>query len=95
MRRRPFPIIVVLFLAGVALAGVGAFSRTQGPKASVRMEDLVGRRSRDGDTHRLERQPGSVSCVTDAEKRLRDRLSLLHVSLPATRRGACPRCRCR
>src|SRR4051812_46311500 len=44
-------------------------------------QNLVGRRLRDGNTHRLERQPSSVSCVTDAEKRLRNRLSLLHVSL--------------
>ena len=46
-------------------------------------QNLVGRRPRDGNTHRLERQPSSVSCVTDAEKRLRNRLSLLHVSLPS------------
>jgi hypothetical protein len=44
--------------------------------------NLVGRRPRDGNTHRLERQPSSVSCVTDAKKRLRNRLNLLHVSLP-------------
>src|SRR5580704_12031358 len=46
-------------------------------------QNLVGRRLRDGNTHRLERQPSSVSCVTDAEKRLRNRLTLLHVSLPS------------
>ena len=46
-------------------------------------QNLVGRRLRDGNTHRLERQPSSVSCVTDAEKRLRNCLSLLHDSPPS------------
>ena len=50
-------------------------------------QNLVGRRPRDGNTHRLERQPSSVSCVTDAEKCLRNRLRLLHVSLPCLRKA--------
>src|SRR5262249_41638988 len=45
-------------------------------------QNLVGRRLRDANTHRLERQPSSVSSVTDAEKRRRNRLSLLHASPP-------------
>src|SRR5579862_1687418 len=39
---------------------------------------MVGRRLRDGNTHFLEGQASSVSWVTDAEKGLRNRLSLLH-----------------
>jgi hypothetical protein len=46
-------------------------------------QNLVGRRPRYGNTHRLERKPRSVSCVTDAEKRLRNRLSLHHQLLEA------------
>ena len=46
-------------------------------------QNLVGSRLRDGNTHRLERQPSSVPCVTDAEKRLWNRLTLLHVSPPS------------
>src|SRR3981189_1424689 len=45
-------------------------------------QNLVRGRLWEGNTHRFERQPSSVRCVTDAEKLLRNRLSLLHVSLP-------------
>src|SRR5438552_278063 len=44
-------------------------------------QNLICRRLRDGNTHRLKRQPGSVSCVTDAEKRLRNRLTSLRLRL--------------
>ena len=46
-------------------------------------QNLVGRRPRDGNPHRLKRQPSSVSCISDTEKRLGNRLSLLH---------GCPEC---
>ena len=46
-------------------------------------QHLVGRRLRDGNTHRLQGYPGPVSRVADTQKRLRDRLCLLHVSLPS------------
>jgi hypothetical protein len=36
-----------------------------------------------GNTHRLERESGSVSRVADSQKRLRNRLCLCHVLLPA------------
>src|ERR1700732_4661774 len=46
-------------------------------------QHLVGRRLRDGNTHRLERESGSVPRVADSQKRLRTRLWLCHVLLPA------------
>ena len=48
--------------------------------SEVKTENDRGRPSHDLRSARLF---SSVSCVTDADKRLRNRLSLLHVSLPS------------